>query len=140
MQYVVLIIFIIAPILMGTLLLRTYRTLKRYREAWDYLSDGEVTGKRKWSKRQGRNRNDTVRTGIRYVVDGERYESYTAVGESKVLRKGRIVGVYYNPENPEEIIVDTFAQRGTPFLLAGYLFIGIGLVILLVSLNVLLLG
>src|SRR5699024_11610646 len=77
---------------------------------------------------------DTIRPTVQYVVDDTMYEFTSPIGQSPRLRPGKKVGVYYNPNNPKQAMIDTFTQRGTISKFAGYIFIGFGLVFLYILL------
>lgn len=64
----------------------------------------------------GENRN-TAYPVVRFMVDGKTYESTSSVRQNPALRVGKMVGVYYDLDNPDDIIVDTFRQRGGLFYL-----------------------
>lgn len=60
---------------------------------------------------------------VKYEVDGVMYKQQSGIGQRHQLPSGKQVKVFYNPENPKEIIIDTFIQRGSSFFLVGSIFL-----------------
>ena len=98
---------------MGYFSMKSYFNNKRLRKEWHYVRDAIII---KNIISRGKNRN-TASPVVRFMVDGKTYESTSSVGQSPALRVGKTVGVYYDPDNPDDIIVDTFRQRGGLFYL-----------------------
>ena len=113
----------------GTFLLRHHYKSRTERKNWHYTNTGVITDKIIYSRPHKR-MSDTIRPTVQYVVDDTMYEFTSPIGQSPRLRPGKKVGVYYNPNNPKQAMIDTFTQRGTISKLAGYIFIGFGLVFL----------
>lgn len=66
---------------------------------------------------------------VRYTVDGKEFRSTSSLGQNYVPRNGRKVGLFYNPNKPEQVIIDSFIQRGDFFLLLGLFFLIIALIV-----------
>lgn len=66
---------------------------------------------------------------VSYKVDGKTYTSRSTLSQEPPLRIGKKVDVLYNPENPEEALIDTFIQRGSIFTLIGSIFLIILLIV-----------
>lgn len=69
---------------------------------------------------------------VKYEANGTFYETQSSLGQRPHLPGGKKVKVFYNPDNPEEMIIDTFMQRGSFFFLVGsfFLFFSIASIIL----------
>lgn len=132
MQHFILIILFIAFFYVGLSLIKMYWKLRQLKESWDYVHDGMITSKRVWSGRKRQNARPTVR----FTVDGKTYESTSNIGQNPPVRIGKTVGVYYNPENPDEIVINTLGQRGVPFLILGFVFVCASFVLLYVLINI----
>ena len=117
----------------GTFLLRHHYKSRNERKNWHYTNTGVITDKIIYSRPHKR-MSDTIRPTVQYVVDDTTYEFTSPIGQSPRLRPGKKVGVYYNPNNPKQAMIDTFTQRGTISKFAGYIFIGFGLVFLYILL------
>ena len=59
---------------------------------------------------------------VRYEVDGVQYEVQSNISQRTPWKDGKQVQVYYNPNNPNEMVIDTFTQRGSIYFLVGSLF------------------
>src|SRR5699024_4426093 len=114
--------------------MKPYISMRKMRKDWAYAPDGIVTEKRVWSGRK----NSIARPTVRFIVDGEVFEVASTLGQNPPLRIGKKVGVYYNPDNPsEEVIINTFAQKGTPMLLIGLIFFLVGAALLNIGIQTL---
>lgn len=60
---------------------------------------------------------------VRYEVNGVVYEQQSGIGQRPHLPGGRRVEVFYNPDNPKEMIINTFMQRGTFLFFVGSIFL-----------------
>lgn len=60
---------------------------------------------------------------VRYEIDGVVYEQQSGIGQRPHLPGGRRVEVFYNPDNPKEMIINTFMQRGTFLFFVGSIFL-----------------
>lgn len=60
---------------------------------------------------------------VEYEVDGVIYREQSNVGQQFHIRPGKKVQVFYNPERPNEMIIDTFIQRGSIYFLIGGVFL-----------------
>jgi len=60
---------------------------------------------------------------VEYDVDGVTYREQSNVGQRFHIRPGKKVQVFYNPERPNEMIIDTFIQRGSVYFLIGGVFL-----------------
>lgn len=89
---------------------------------WDYTETGVISEKRIWI------RNETARPVVQYEVDEQLYEVESKLSQNPPLRVGKRVRVYYNPDNPEEMLIDTFIQRGGLFLLIGIMLLSFSFV------------
>lgn len=118
------ILYIITPVffIIGVLLLRSYIRSKIKKMEWDYTETGVISEKRVWIGRE------TACPVVQYEVDGKAYEIESKLGQNPPLRVGKSVRVYYNPDNPEEMLIDTFIQRGGLFLLIGIVFLSFSFV------------
>lgn len=67
---------------------------------------------------------------VSYEVEGQTYTYKSSISQQPALRIGREVDVLYNPEQPNQAIIDTFAQRGSVFTLVGTILLIIPLIIL----------
>src|SRR5690625_4437474 len=56
---------------------------------------------------------------VRYKVDNVEYTYRSNVSQKPNLPKGKIVEVFYNPDNPEEAVINTLIQNGGLFRLIG---------------------
>jgi len=70
------------------------------------------------------------RPTVQYEIDGTQYEYTSKIGQTPGFMPDTIVDIMYNPENPEEVVIDSFVQRGAVFLLIGWILFGISLLIL----------
>lgn len=69
---------------------------------------------------------------VSYQVGDVSYEYTSKIQQSPGLPPGKIVEVFYNPDNPQEAIINTFVQRGSIFKLLGSIFIGICAIFVLI--------
>lgn len=122
---IIFIILIIAFLSMAFLLLKLHRKAFEERKYWHYTKMGVITDKVVYARR--RNKPNTVRPTVRYIVDDKEYEFTSPSGQSPKLRTGKKVGVYYNPDDPNQAVIDTFAQRGSIYKLLGNIFLVFGL-------------
>ncbi|GEN30080.1 hypothetical protein HNQ35_000217 [Cerasibacillus quisquiliarum] len=72
---------------------------------------------------------------VQYNVNGKAYQ-YTSniTSNSHPLYPGEEVNLLYNPENPNQAMIDTFIYRGTLFSVFGIAFMSISLVIFAIGL------
>lgn len=49
---------------------------------------------------------------IRYTVLNNEYKTTSSLGQNYIPRNGKKVGIFYDPHNPKNIIIDSFIQRG----------------------------
>lgn len=70
---------------------------------------------------------------VRYTVDGSSYEYTSNIHQSPGIPIGKQVTVLYNPDNPNEAIINTFIQRASIFIVLGSVFLIIGLVFASIS-------
>src|SRR5699024_12192808 len=63
---------------------------------------GVITDKIMYSS----SKSDAVRPTVRYTVNDKEYVFTSLIGQNPKLRKGKKVGVYYNPENPNEAVIE----------------------------------
>jgi len=107
-------------------LLRLYKKIINERKHWHYTKTGIITRKVVYSRRR-RSGNRLIRPTVRYIVDDKTYEYTSHIGQSPKLRKGKKVGVFYDPEDPTNAVIDTYIQRGSPYQFLGIVLIGFGL-------------
>src|SRR5699024_4898636 len=117
----------------GTFFLRHHYKSRNERKNWHYTNTGVITDNIIYSRPHKRMSN-TIRPTVQYVVDDTTYEFTSRIGQSTRLRTDKYVGLYYNPNKPNQAMIDTFTQRGTISKFAGYIFIGFGLVFLYIML------
>lgn len=115
---------IIVFLFIGILLLRTYKGLVNERKDWKYTKTGVIAKK---SVKSGRSNSDLRRPIVKYLVDGKAYEVTSDIGQNPKLRAGKKVGVYYHPDDPEKMVIDTYIQRGAPYQFLGIIFTGFAL-------------
>lgn len=60
---------------------------------------------------------------VRYEVEGIQYEVQSTLAQKPPLQAGKKVQVYYEPKNPENMVIDTFMQRGSFYILMGFIFL-----------------
>jgi len=70
----------------------------------------------------------------KYVVDGETYYVSTDYDTSIIPKEGSIKTIKYNPENPGDAVIKGYGEKSLIILL-GVMFVGIPLVILMISNN-----
>lgn len=118
------ILYIVIPVffIIGVLFLRSTIRSKMKKIEWNYTETGVISEKRIWIGKE------TACPVVQYAVDGKTYEVESRLGQNPPLRVGKAVRVYYNPDNPEEMLIDTFIQRGGLFLLLGVVFISFSLI------------
>lgn len=118
-------LFLITPafLIAGVWLIRINKRIKKTLKKWNYTT-GVITEKRLWTKK------GNARPTVRYKVAGEVYEYTSHAGQSPALRIGKKVGVYYNPDDVEKAVIDTFIQRGNIYTIVGFIFIAVGSVFL----------
>lgn len=107
-------------ILMGLFLIRSGVKRTRKMKSWNRVS-GVVTDKRIFTEK------GNARPTVSYTIDDQTYEHTSAIGQNPPLRSGKEVDIYYDPDDPEKVIIDTFMQRGGFMKLAGSFFLGFGL-------------
>lgn len=69
-------------------------------------------------------------------ASGTEYENTSSIHHTPGFRPGTRVTVRYNPEQPEQAIIDSFAQNGTVFVVVGYVLTGFGVMIAVLALSV----
>lgn len=70
---------------------------------------------------------------FKYEVNGKVYEKTSSIRQTPGFKDESIITILYNPDNPHQAIIDSFAQRGTVFKVLGYVFIGVGIFFLTIS-------
>lgn len=70
---------------------------------------------------------------FKYEVNGKVYEKTSSIYQTPGFKDGSIITILYNPDNPHQAIIDSFVQRGTVFKVLGYVFIGVGIFFLTIS-------
>lgn len=70
---------------------------------------------------------------VQYIVNGITYEKTSDVYQSPGLPPGKEVSVLYNPDDPEQAVINTFIQRGTIFKLIGSILIGICILAIIIG-------
>src|SRR5699024_2537265 len=78
------------------------------------------------------------RPTVQYTIDGVEYEHKSKIGQEPGFKPGTMVNIFYNPDDPEQVVIDSFAQRGTVFLVIGSILLGLGLIITIVMILVIL--
>ena len=68
---------------------------------------------------------------VRYEVNGIVYEEQSKIGQKPPLPSGKRVEVFYNPDKPKEMIIDTFIQRGSFLFLVGGVFFFFAMIFLI---------
>ena len=96
---VISIVFIIGFILLLSGIIR-YRKPKGFHQA-----EGTLQTKKGFRLDHGKPR-------VIYEVDGTSYMYDSHIGQRSGLRSGKKVVVLYDPENPKEVYIDNFIQRG----------------------------
>ncbi len=59
---------------------------------------------------------------VEYEIDGIVYREKSNVSQRFYIRPGKKVQIFYNPEEPNKMIIDTFIQRGSIYFLIGGFF------------------
>ena len=121
--YIIFIILILSFLAAAAGLFKLHRNALNKRKYWHYTKTGVITDKILYTSSKSR----TIRPTVKYVVDDKEYQFTSNAGQNPKLRTGKKVGVYYNPENPKEAVIDTFAQRGSIYKLLGNVFLVFGL-------------
>lgn len=60
---------------------------------------------------------------VEYSVDGVIYREQSNVGQKFHIRPGKKLQVFYDPSQPNKMIIDTFIQRGSIYFLIGGAFL-----------------
>src|SRR5699024_4279358 len=126
---VIFIILIICCFAFAALLFNLHRKSFKKIKNWHYTKTGVITDKIMYSS----SKSDAVRPTVRYTVNDKEYVFTSLIGQNPKLRTGKKVGVYYNPENPNEAVIDTFAQRGSIYKLLANVFLVFGLIFVYVA-------
>jgi len=123
----VLFILMIVFFLGGAGLIRLKKRMSREIKDWHYTKG--VIVRNKVVKRPRRH---TAFPTVQYVVEEKTYEYTSDLAQNPWLRKGKKVGVYYDPNDCGRARIDTFTQRGDMYTFLGSVLIGFGLVFLYV--------
>ncbi len=70
---------------------------------------------------------------VKFEVDGTTYESTSSIEQTPGFVPGTVVELYYNPQNPEEAIINSFVQKGVIFKVLGWVFMSISITILIIG-------
>lgn len=89
----------------------------------EYTDTGVIVGRKIYNKRRSSRKNPLYWPVVTFTVKHKQYKVTGHRGQTPALRKGKKVGIYYNPANPEEIIIDTFVQRGGLNIVTAYVFL-----------------
>lgn len=115
----------------ATLLFKANRKMNEQIKNWYYTKTGVITDKIVYAKpvspTKNNQRSDAVRPTVKYFVDGKKYEYTSDKGQNPQLRPCKKVGVYYNPKNPNDAFIDTFAQRESFLKVVANFFLLFGL-------------
>lgn len=66
---------------------------------------------------------------VRYKVDGVEHTYRSNISQKPNLPRGKIVDIFYNPDNPEKALINIPLQNGSFFRLFGILLLGISVAI-----------
>jgi len=66
---------------------------------------------------------------VRYKIGDIEYTYRSNISQKPNLSKGKIVEVFYNPDNPEEAVINTFIQNGSLFRRIGIVLLGVAIAI-----------
>lgn len=70
---------------------------------------------------------------VQYTVDGVQHEYTSNVHQQPGIPIGKEVEVRFNPDNPEQAIINTFVQRGSIFTLIGGILLSMSLILFIVA-------
>lgn len=70
----------------------------------------------------------SARPIVRYKVGMKEYEVTSKIAQTPHPRIGKKINVYYDPFQPEKMIIDSFLQRGTFLLLLALFFFAMGVI------------
>jgi len=75
---------------------------------------------------------------FQYEVNGIEYEKTSDIEQDPGFAIGSTVEVLYDPDDPQQAVINSFIQRGTIFSILGKIFTSIGSILLLIALYIIL--
>ncbi len=69
---------------------------------------------------------------VKYTVNGNTYTNTSKISQHPGMKPGKEVEVKYNPDHPEQAVINTFVQRGSFFTLIGAIFFTIACILFIV--------
>lgn len=94
-----------------------------------HLSLGKIFNREGFVSRQP----DSVPT-FQYEIDGTEYETTSKVQQTPGFKIGSTVEVLYNPEDPQQAVINSFLQKGSIFNMIGKILTSLGVIHLLIAL------
>lgn len=71
---------------------------------------------------------------FQYEVNGVTYEKTSKIEQEPGFAIGSTVEVLYDPNDPQQAVINSFIQKGTIFRILGKIFTWIGVILLLIGL------
>lgn len=77
---------------------------------------------------------------FRYEVNGIEYETTSKVRQTPGFKIDSTVDILYNPDDPQQAIINTIVQKGTIFNIIGKVLLSLGVILLLIALLIFILN
>lgn len=74
---------------------------------------------------------------FQYEVDDVEYEKTSIIEQSPGFAIGSTVEILYDPDDPQQAVINSFIQKGTIFRMLGKIFTSIGVILLVITLIIL---
>lgn len=127
---------------MGIVFLLVSRTIVRPKKDWLTVTGTIIQKEKNYTISLGKIMNregfaasapDRAPT-FHYEVNGIEYETTSKVQQSPGFQIGATVEILYNPEDPQQAVINSFLQKGTLFNIIGKIIFSFGLILLLIAL------
>lgn len=129
-------------LVMGLIFLLVIKNINRPAKDWQMTTGTIIRKEKNYSISLGKIFNkegivsslpDSAPT-FQYEVNGTEYEKTSKVQQNPGFAIGSTVEILYNPEDPQQAVINSIIQRGTLFSVLGKIFISISVILLFIVL------
>lgn len=129
-------------LVMGLIFLLVIKNINRPAKDWQMTTGTIIRKEKNYSISLGKIFNkegivsslpDSAPT-FQYEVNGIEYEKTSKVQQNPGFAIGSTVEILYNPEDPQQAVINSIIQRGTLFSVLGKIFISISVILLFIVL------